>query len=62
MFMLIGEQLAKRHIDANAPLTTVLVTATGVFGGWLLYRLVETPFMQIRARWFRSSKQQVQFG
>lgn len=62
VFMQIGEQLAKRHIDANAPLTIVLVTAAGVFGGWLLYSLVETPFMRIRTRWFPSSKQQVQFG
>jgi peptidoglycan/LPS O-acetylase OafA/YrhL len=26
--------------------------AVGVFGGWLLYRLVETPFMRLRARWY----------
>ena len=26
--------------------------AAGVFGGWLLYRLVETPFMRLRARWY----------
>lgn len=60
VFMLIGEQLAKRHVNANSPLTIVLVTAAGVLGGWLLYRLVETPFMQIRARWFPSLGQQAQ--
>lgn len=52
VFMLIGVELGKRHIDTNAPLTIVLVTAAGVFGGWLLYCLVETPFMRIRANWF----------
>jgi peptidoglycan/LPS O-acetylase OafA/YrhL len=26
--------------------------AAGVFGGWVLYRLVETPFMRLRARWY----------
>lgn len=60
VFMLIGEQLAKRHVNANSPLTIVLVTAAGVLCGWLLYRLVETPFMQIRARWFPSLGQQAQ--
>ncbi|MFZ6679900.1 acyltransferase family protein [Undibacterium sp. Tian12W] len=60
VFMLIGEQLAKRHIDANAPLTIILVTVAGVFGGWLLYRMVETPFMQLRARWFPGTVGQTQ--
>jgi peptidoglycan/LPS O-acetylase OafA/YrhL len=26
--------------------------AAGIFGGWVLYRLVETPFMRLRARWY----------
>ncbi|MFZ6770953.1 acyltransferase family protein [Undibacterium sp. Di26W] len=58
VFMLIGAELAKRQIDANAPLTIILVTAAGILGGWLLYRLVETPFMQMRARWFPSKARQ----
>ncbi|MBC3909964.1 acyltransferase family protein [Undibacterium umbellatum] len=62
VFMLIGEQLAKRHINANAPLTIVLVTAAGIFGGWLLYRLVETPFMRIREKWFPGPNQRAQIN
>ncbi|MFZ6709270.1 acyltransferase family protein [Undibacterium sp. TC9W] len=60
VFMLIAVELGKRHIDAEAPLTIILVTAAGIFGGWLLYRLVETPFMQIRAKWFPTKVQQAQ--
>ncbi|MFZ6778355.1 hypothetical protein ACO0LD_16135 [Undibacterium sp. Ji83W] len=33
VFMLIDEQLAKRHIDATLPLTIVLVTAAGSLVG-----------------------------
>jgi peptidoglycan/LPS O-acetylase OafA/YrhL len=52
VFMALRPQLASRGIDPAAPLTVVSVMATGVFGGWLLYRLVETPFMRLRARWY----------
>ncbi|MFZ6734766.1 acyltransferase family protein [Undibacterium sp. Ji42W] len=60
VFMLIAVELRNRHIDAEAPLTIVLVTAAGIFGGWLLYRMVETPFMQLRARWFPGTFGQTQ--
>jgi len=52
VFMALHPVLEGRGIDAEAPLTIVAVMAAGVFGGWLLYRLVETPFMRLRARWF----------
>jgi peptidoglycan/LPS O-acetylase OafA/YrhL len=52
VFMALHPELERRGIDATAPLTIVAVMAAGVFGGWLLYRLVETPFMRLRARWF----------
>jgi len=26
--------------------------AAGILGGWILYRVIETPFMQLRARWY----------
>lgn len=50
VFMALAPALKQRGIDAGAPLTIVLVMAAGVAGGWLLFRLVETPFMQLRAR------------
>lgn len=52
VFMALRPELVRRDIDTGAPLTIVAVMAAGVFGGWLLYRLVETPFMRLRARWY----------
>jgi peptidoglycan/LPS O-acetylase OafA/YrhL len=52
VFMALRPELEARGIDPAAPLTIVAVMAAGVFGGWVLYRLVETPFMRLRARWF----------
>lgn len=55
-FMALRPELVRRGIDTGAPLTIAAVMAAGVFGGWLLYRLVETPFMRLRARWFPVAK------
>ncbi|MGJ7915745.1 acyltransferase family protein [Massilia sp. LXY-6] len=52
VFMALRPQLEQRDIDPAAPLTIVAVMAAGVLGGWLLYRLVETPFMRLRSRWY----------
>jgi peptidoglycan/LPS O-acetylase OafA/YrhL len=52
VFMALRPELERRGIDPSAPLTIVAVMAAGIFGGWLLYRLVETPFMRLRARWY----------
>ncbi|CAH0158431.1 O-acetyltransferase OatA [Massilia sp. Bi118] len=52
VFMALRPELERRGIDPAAPLTIVAVMAAGVFGGWVLYRVVETPFMRLRARWF----------
>jgi len=52
VFMALRPALESRGIDPAAPLTVAAVMAAGVFGGWLLYRLVETPFMRLRARWY----------
>ena len=50
VFMALRPELLARGINPNAPLTIVAVMAAGIFCGWLLYRLVETPFMQLRAK------------
>jgi peptidoglycan/LPS O-acetylase OafA/YrhL len=52
VFMALHPELESRGIDATSPLTIVAVMAVGSFGGWVLYRLVETPFMRLRARWY----------
>lgn len=52
IFMALRPQLGRMHVDANSPLTVALVMLAGVFGGWLVFRLIETPFMNLRAKWF----------
>ena len=38
--------------DASAPLSLAVMLGSSVIVGWLLYTLVETPFMNLRERWF----------
>jgi len=52
VFMALRPELASRGIDPGAPLTIAAVMAAGIGGGWVLYRVVETPFMRLRARWY----------
>lgn len=46
-----AEWLAERGVGPESPLAIGLLLALSVFTGWLLYRLVETPFMALRERW-----------
>jgi peptidoglycan/LPS O-acetylase OafA/YrhL len=56
IFMLAAPHLRRMNVDTGAPLTVLLVFAAGIFGGWLLFRFVETPFMRLRARWYPSNR------
>jgi peptidoglycan/LPS O-acetylase OafA/YrhL len=40
---------------AEHPLTIVALLALSVLGGWLLFKLVETPFMLLRERYVPSN-------
>lgn len=55
VFMALRPELLRRGISPDAPLTVVMVMGAGIVGGWLLYRLVEAPFMQLRARLYPPS-------
>ncbi|MBA5638634.1 acyltransferase [Duganella sp. LX20W] len=52
IYKLVLEPLGRWQVDTDAPAGIALVLAAALLGGWLLYRLVETPFMRARARWF----------
>jgi len=56
IFMIAAPHLRAMSIDTNAPLTVALTFAAGIVGGWLLFRCVETPFMQLRARWYPANR------
>lgn len=52
IFMALRPELQRLGIDTGEPLTIIMVMAVGIAGGWLLYRLVEYPFMQLRAHFY----------
>lgn len=52
VFMALRPELESRGIDPGQPLVIAAVMAAGILGGWLLYRVVETPFMRLRDRWY----------
>lgn len=56
VFMALRPALERHGIEPGAPLTVAAVMAAGVLGGWILYRLVEMPFMRLRARWFPAAR------
>lgn len=56
IFMAARPQLERMHINTNAPLTVLLVMLAGVLGGWLVFRFIETPFMQLRSKWFPAKR------
>jgi peptidoglycan/LPS O-acetylase OafA/YrhL len=49
LFKVVGEGLP---LDRHAALGIAVVMLAGVGGGWLLYQLIEQPFMRLRAAWF----------
>jgi peptidoglycan/LPS O-acetylase OafA/YrhL len=56
IFMALRPQLERLHIDTNSPLTVLSVFAAGIFGGWLLFKFVESPCMRLRSRWFPADR------
>jgi peptidoglycan/LPS O-acetylase OafA/YrhL len=49
--ILVARPLRAAGYRPEHPLTIGVALLSSVFAGWLLYRLVETPFMRLRARW-----------
>ena len=52
VFQMVADPIARMHLNADSPLVITAVMALGIMGGYLLFRLVETPFMRLRARWY----------
>jgi peptidoglycan/LPS O-acetylase OafA/YrhL len=49
--ILAAQPLAEAGYGAEHPLAIAAALAASVLAGWLLYRLVETPFMWLRERY-----------
>jgi peptidoglycan/LPS O-acetylase OafA/YrhL len=60
VFMALRPALQSRGVDPGAPLVIAAVMAAGILGGWLLYRIVETPFMRLRDRLYPADAPTVQ--
>lgn len=56
VFKLLRVQMVQWHIDINAPLGIAIIMFAGILAGWILYRLVESPFMALRQRWFPTNR------
>jgi len=52
IFKLAISPLTKMGIDTDSILGVGIIMTVSLFGGWLLFRLVETPFMELRARMY----------
>jgi peptidoglycan/LPS O-acetylase OafA/YrhL len=50
IFKLAISPLAEMGIDTDSMLGIGIIMAASLIGGWLLFRLVETPFMDMRAK------------
>ncbi|AVR96522.1 acyltransferase family protein [Pseudoduganella armeniaca] len=60
--IVLAPMLAPLGIGAAEPLGVVLLLLASVWAGWLLYVLVETPFMRLRERWFGTPRRQPAAG
>jgi peptidoglycan/LPS O-acetylase OafA/YrhL len=56
VYKLLKAPMAQWHIDVHAPLGVAIIMFAGALAGWLLYRVVESPFMALRQRWFPSNR------
>ena len=52
IFKLAISPMSRLGIDTDSSLGIFIIMTAGLLGGWLLFRLVETPFMIIRTRLF----------
>jgi peptidoglycan/LPS O-acetylase OafA/YrhL len=49
--ILVAARMAQAGYGAEAPVTIAACMLASLAAGWLLFILVETPFMRLRARW-----------
>lgn len=54
--------LQELGFSVQAPAGIALMMACGIAGGWLLFALVETPFMKLRARYVPAQRRTVAAG
>lgn len=50
LFQLLMAPLTEMNIDVKAPIGVTIIMLLSILAGWLLFKFVETPFMNIRAK------------
>jgi peptidoglycan/LPS O-acetylase OafA/YrhL len=60
--IVLAPALAPLGVKAEDPAGVLLLLLASVWAGWLLYLLVETPFMRLRERWFDTPRRQPAAG
>lgn len=59
LFQVLKAPLTEYGIDINGSLGVMIIMAVSIFCGWMLYQFIETPFMNLRTRFFPSNSQPV---
>ncbi|HSC66724.1 MAG TPA: acyltransferase [Cellvibrio sp.] len=52
LFQVLKAPLTEYGVDINGGLGVAMIMAVSVFCGWMLYQFIETPFMNLRSRFF----------
>jgi peptidoglycan/LPS O-acetylase OafA/YrhL len=52
---IMQKPLSAMGMEVTSVVMLFIIVLASLLGGWLLYRLVETPFMQMRDRYFPTS-------
>jgi peptidoglycan/LPS O-acetylase OafA/YrhL len=55
LFKLLIEPLTKNNIDVKSNLGVFIIMSLSILAGWLLFRCVETPFMNLRNKYYSSN-------
>jgi peptidoglycan/LPS O-acetylase OafA/YrhL len=53
---LLVDPLSKAGIDVRSWTAVAIMMGVSVLSGWLLYRLVELPFMRLRDKYFATAQ------
>lgn len=55
VFQVLKVPLTDYGIDINASIGVAIIMAVSILCGWMLYQFIETPFMNLRSRFFPSN-------
>ena len=54
--VVLAQELVPLGLDANTPVGVLVLLTASILAGWVLYALVETPFMWLRERYVKAER------